>query len=399
MASLSENLTVDEARNAAEEQNVAQKSVSQDEKQASAGCSENSCSTSTSRELPSNNPSQGQPSNTARTDAGVPPFDSMWYPWTSDASALRPYPEFMPLNGGQLDQAGLCHPMVPIMCPAPFPGLLQAPSQEEQQLRSGGIFAVPLVPIIGPVAVFPPGGLIPFSYSFPQSTPVSVNASMQGTVPAAPMHFDSERVLPAEVQEGAGAGLRNRPPPPAQVGQVQRPEGQRQIVRRFHVAFQLDLLLILKLAVVVFVFNQDGSRDRLLLLLLLAGLVYLYQTGALTPFLQWISRSAQQAMMPPQQPQLGRVPPAGPVVQARDVGGNVQDENVAANAPVADVAVAPDQDGVAAPVGGGGDGEAAGAEAPQQAAQRPTWWGLFKELQMLVVGFVTSLLPGFQHVD
>lgn len=27
------------------------------------------------------------------------------------------------------------------------------------------------------------------------------------------------------------------------------------------------------------------------------------------------------------------------------------------------------------------------------------WWGVFKEVQMLIVGFVTSLLPGFQHVD
>jgi hypothetical protein len=27
------------------------------------------------------------------------------------------------------------------------------------------------------------------------------------------------------------------------------------------------------------------------------------------------------------------------------------------------------------------------------------WWGIFKEVQMLIVGFVTSLLPGFQHVE
>ncbi len=44
---------------------------------------------------------------------------------------------------------------------------------------------------------------------------------------------------------------------------------------RFRVGFQLDLLLLLKLAVVVFVFNQDGSKDRLFLLLFLAGVVYL----------------------------------------------------------------------------------------------------------------------------
>ena len=44
---------------------------------------------------------------------------------------------------------------------------------------------------------------------------------------------------------------------------------------RFQVGIQLDLLLLLKLAVVVFVFNQDGSKDRLLLLLGLAGVIYL----------------------------------------------------------------------------------------------------------------------------
>lgn len=51
---------------------------------------------------------------------------------------------------------------------------------------------------------------------------------------------------------------------------------QRQIVvRRFQIAFQLDLLLILKLAAVIFLFNQDGSRQRLVLLVFLASLVYL----------------------------------------------------------------------------------------------------------------------------
>ena len=27
------------------------------------------------------------------------------------------------------------------------------------------------------------------------------------------------------------------------------------------------------------------------------------------------------------------------------------------------------------------------------------WWGFVKEVQMIVVGFVTSLLPGFHHAD
>lgn len=58
--------------------------------------------------------------------------------------------------------------------------------------------------------------------------------------------------------------------------QQQQPGPQRQIVvRRFQIAFQLDILLILKLAAVIFLFNQDGSRQRLVLLVFLASLVYL----------------------------------------------------------------------------------------------------------------------------
>lgn len=56
----------------------------------------------------------------------------------------------------------------------------------------------------------------------------------------------------------------------------QQPAPQRQIVvRRFQIAFQLDLLLILKLAAVIFLFNQDGSRQRLVVLVFFASLVYL----------------------------------------------------------------------------------------------------------------------------
>lgn len=51
---------------------------------------------------------------------------------------------------------------------------------------------------------------------------------------------------------------------------------QRQVVvRRFQIAFQIDLLLMLKLAAVIFLFNQDGSRQRLIVLVLFASLVYL----------------------------------------------------------------------------------------------------------------------------
>lgn len=58
--------------------------------------------------------------------------------------------------------------------------------------------------------------------------------------------------------------------------QQQQPGPQRQVVvRRFQIAFQIDLFLILKLAAVIFLFNQDGSRQRLIVLVFFASIVYL----------------------------------------------------------------------------------------------------------------------------
>lgn len=60
---------------------------------------------------------------------------------------------------------------------------------------------------------------------------------------------------------------------------------QRQVVvRRFHFAFQLDLALIIKLAAVVFLFSQEGSKQRLFLLILFASLIYLWVLCAYAPF-------------------------------------------------------------------------------------------------------------------
>lgn len=347
---------------------------------------------SPSHSQPSDAESQAQGFTNATTDSRVPLFENTHYPWMFDSFGMRWSPEFAPWAGGRPDQAGGFPPMVPILCPSPFPGYLQG-HLEEQRLRSGGIFAVPMVPVVGPVAGYPPSGLIPVSYNLPQRMPIPGN----GTAPAASQ--PSERAMPAPAQEGPGAGPHVPPPAAAQVGQAQRPEGQRQIVRRFHVAFQIDLLLILKLAVMVFIFNQDGSRDRLFLLLFLAGLIYLYQIGALTPLLRWISQSAQRAMMPPQQLQPVHAVPAD--VQVRDI---VQGENAAANAPApgaAAAAAANDHTVPPAAGGGGVAGDTGGDEVRQRAPpQGPTWWGFIKEVQMLVVGFVTSLLPGFhQHMD
>lgn len=58
--------------------------------------------------------------------------------------------------------------------------------------------------------------------------------------------------------------------------QQQQPAPQRQVVvRRFQIAFQVDVILILKLVAAIFLFNQDGSRQRLFFLVFLASLFYL----------------------------------------------------------------------------------------------------------------------------
>ncbi|CAO2036416.1 unnamed protein product [Urochloa humidicola] len=157
---------------------------------------------------------------------------------------------------------------------------------------------------------------------------------------------------------------------------------QRQVVvRRFHFAFQLDLALIIKLAAVVFLFSQEGSKQRLFFLILFASLIYLYQTGAITPFVRWLQRAGGAAARPPQAP--ARVENRAPLAA---LGGNLAD---LANPDQA----AENQE----------PGAAAGNENLQavegEGNQRNWFGGILKEVQLVVVGFVASLLPGFQHND
>jgi hypothetical protein len=112
----------------------------------------------------------------------------------------------------------------------------------------------------------------------------------------------------------------------------------------------------------------------------------------LTPLLRWISQSAQQAMRPPQQPNVAGQ--GGQPEQPRDgvAGDRAADADPAVRA-------------AAGEAGGGAGGVANPPLVPEVDGDRRAplpqgnWWGFFKEVQMLVVGFVTSLLPGFQHAD
>lgn len=249
--------------------------------------------------------------------------------------------------------------MFPVMYPALVPGLNTLQNQEQVN-RGAGIYAVPVLPYMGPVAGLPSNTLIPLTYNIPtrQSTDTATVGEERG------------QMGPQQQQQ-------------------QQPAPQRQvIVRRFEIAFQLDLLLILKLAAVIFLFNQDGSRQRLVVLVFFASLIYLYQTGALTPIVRWLSQGMTRAAAPPHPPRPAvraeNVPAAGRLGAVNAAVAEGQPEAQVENQPANDVNGAVENENVAEPGGGNGANH---------------WWGIVKEIQMIVFGFISSLLPGFHNIE
>nr|KJB83363.1 hypothetical protein B456_013G243400 [Gossypium raimondii] len=245
--------------------------------------------------------------------------------------------------------------MFPVMYPAFVPGLTSLQNQEQMN-RGAGIYAVPVLPFMGHVSGIPSNNLIPLTYNIPTRSVTEAGAAA----------------------EDQGQGAQQPQHQQQQVGP------QRQVVvRRFQIAFQLDLLLILKLAAVIFLFNQDGSRQRLAVLVFFASLVYLYQTGALTPLIRWLSQGMQRAAAPPHPPR--------PAARAENVpaAGRQGNENVAV---AAENENRPADDGNQA-VENENEPEPGLGNAGNQ------WWGIVKEIQMIVFGFITSLLPGFHNIE
>lgn len=248
-------------------------------------------------------------------------------------------------------------PMFPIMYPAFIPGLIPPQQDHERMNRGPGLYAVPVLPYMQPIAGFPSNTLIPFTYNVP-----------------------TERNSP-EAREGGGEQAQ----PGDQPQQQQQGGPQRQVVvRRFQIAIHLDLFLILKLAAVIFLFNHDGSKQRLTLLVFFASLVYLYQTGALAPVIRWLSQGMQRAAAPPQPP---RAAIRGDNIPAAGAQGNE-------NAGVAEGQPAGENENQQDLNNGNRAVEDANAGEP---ANR--WWIIVKEIQMIVFGFITSLLPGFHNID
>ncbi|KAK7329155.1 hypothetical protein VNO77_23303 [Canavalia gladiata] len=268
-----------------------------------------------------------------------------------DSNQVPAFSNFPPFPGGY-------YQMFPGMYPALVPGLAP-PQNEEHANRGAGIYAVPVHPFERHVTGLPYNTLIPLTYRTPTNRPSSETAA-------------------ASENQGQAA----------QQPQQQQPPQRQVVVRRFQIAFQIDLMLMLKLAAVIFLFNQDGSKQRLIVLVLFAALVYLYQTGALTPIIRWLSQGMQRAAAPPHPPR--------PAARAENVPAPRQEGDNAAQAEgQAEVEIgnqaANDADRV---------GENENAAEPGRVNGGNQWWGIVKEMQMIVFGFITSLLPGFHnHMD
>jgi len=164
---------------------------------------------------------------------------------------------------------------------------------------------------------------------------------------------------------------------------------------------RIDVMLLLKLAAVVFILTQDGSRTRFYVICAAAVLFYLHQTGVIRPFQNWFV------------PQI--------------VGGRgralLREANLRNNVVAQDGALgqenAPNQDGAQDQVGANSnsnshniDGEESGSQhvdgvsntplPPRDVEPRVGWLGMIgQEARVLLIGFFTSLMPGFnpaQHI-
>ncbi|KAJ8470554.1 hypothetical protein OPV22_024897 [Ensete ventricosum] len=130
--------------------------------------------------------------------------------------------------------------------------------------------------------------------------------------------------------------------------------------------------------------SQDGPKHKLILMMLCASLVYLYRTGVLAPFIRWL----QQAGAPPQPRQLVQPQNGHPVVGHGDANYPQPDQNVGVerqnqHPPTEGQERPAANENPLEPEGGGGI----------------NWWLIVKEIQVFIIGFVTSLIPGLHNND
>ncbi|KAF7152918.1 hypothetical protein RHSIM_Rhsim01G0118000 [Rhododendron simsii] len=114
-----------------------------------------------------------------------------------------------------------------------------------------------------------------------------------------------------------------------------------------------------------------------------------YQTGALTPLVRWLQQGMQRAAAPPQPPRPDARPDNLPP------GARQGNENAAGpeGQPEGENEIQPLLDGNRADE----NNEHVVEPGADNAGNR--WWGVVKEIQMIVFGFITSLLPGFHNLE
>jgi hypothetical protein len=139
---------------------------------------------------------------------------------------------------------------------------------------------------------------------------------------------------------------------------------------------------------------QEGSRTRLVVMSVGAVLFYLQQTGVLRLH-TWLGPRLRAMVPAPRPPAPAQAAPAAAAAAGGVAGmADVRRDNDGAGG---------EGDGGAGGNGGavgvGGDGGVRAAAAATAAlAPAPGGHGVLLELRMLLVGFFTSLLPGFNPV-
>ncbi|KAF3606505.1 hypothetical protein DY000_02045609 [Brassica cretica] len=215
------------------------------------------------------------------------------------------------------------------------------------------------------------------------------------------------------------AAEQNPAKPVAETKSAMWRETRDVVVRRFEIVFQLDILLILKLAAVIYLFNQDGSRQRLVVLVIfchhylldhqfVGNLLGIYRGRTSLEFTSEVPTKCSSELSSENSEEMNprKIPRnKGPSVYSEEHVPRYQTGALASFIRWLSQAAAislnqdavPDEEGQENEAG---DGNRANANENVGAGEQGNqWWGIVKEIQMIVFGFITSLLPGFHNID
>eukprot|EP00246_Nothoceros_aenigmaticus_P003570 TRINITY_DN1474_c0_g1_i1.p1 TRINITY_DN1474_c0_g1~~TRINITY_DN1474_c0_g1_i1.p1 ORF type:complete len:239 (+),score=44.85 TRINITY_DN1474_c0_g1_i1:180-896(+) len=147
-------------------------------------------------------------------------------PWGFYPPSVNSSSDASPANALRQDPSNMAPPPLPFFYPASIPGFFQAPLQDPNQSQ-GGVYVVPVFPYFGPVAGYPPGGLIPLSLNAPLGPSPSPETAGTTSGTAGPSGQAEPGGNGSANREVAGQeGLRHRHVAP-RVGQGPRPEVPR----------------------------------------------------------------------------------------------------------------------------------------------------------------------------